>query len=168
MPALVRRLRASLTPEVVAGLAAIEGSDDDALKPGQVPASWARERLVGQGTLDGVFADIGHSKSLSYMRSVLASRLVHYGLHDLDAATIRLSAPRSFTQEISRFVFECTDGAGGRAHMGLEYASRLGDEFDNWVVFEPAVPASSSSDDIPLDDPDFVAALERLDLELVT
>lgn len=96
-------------PGVVAGRAEIEGEDDGALLPGQVPTSWAEERLVAEGTIEGVFADVGQGRSLSHLRTALASRIVHYDMADLDGATIRISAPRRFTQEISRHVFECTD-----------------------------------------------------------
>jgi hypothetical protein len=153
-------------PEVVAGLANIEGADDGALEPGQVPASWVEDRLIGTGKLDGAVAHIGHSRSLSYLRSTMASRLVHYGLVDLDAGVIRLTAPRRFTQEISRLVFECTDATGGRGFAGIRYASRLGDEFENWAVFEPLVPSGASEEDIRLDDSDLVAALDRLGITL--
>jgi hypothetical protein len=41
-------------PEVIAGLAAIDGEDDETvLPPGHVPTSWFTSRLMGEATLTG-------------------------------------------------------------------------------------------------------------------
>lgn len=154
-------------PAVVAGLAEIEGDDpSEGLAPGSVPRSWVEERLVGEGTLDGVYADIGHSRSLAHLRRALAARVVHYGLEDLDAAAIRLRAPRRFTQEVSRFVYQCSDERGKRQFDGIRYRSRLGDEFENWALFEPARPVHTRVSPIDPEDPDLRAAMERLGIRL--
>jgi hypothetical protein len=155
-------------PDVVAGLAQIEEEDDDppAQPPGHLPKTWLAGRVMGEAILEGRYADVGHSRSLSYLRQALAARLVHYGLVDLDGATIRLSAPRRFTQETSRLVYECT-GPGDRQQFGgVRYASRLGDEFENWAIFEPGHPSDPTAAPIRGDDPDFVAAVQRLGLTL--
>lgn len=154
-------------PEVVAGLAAIEGEDDETvLPPGRVPTSWFTTRRMGEGTLTGRFAYVAHGRSLAYLRTALAARVVHYGFDDLDGAAIRSSAPRRFTQEVSRAVYDCTE-AGQQQFAGVRYASRLGDEFENWAIFEPGRPAEDQTSQIRTDDPDVVAALERLGLKLV-
>jgi hypothetical protein len=153
-------------PEVVAGLAEIEGEDDSVLPPGHFPRSWLTERMVGEGTLEGRYADVGHSRSLSHLRKALAARVLHYRLGDLDAATIRLSAPRRFTQEVSRLIYECTQPDESQQFAGVRYLSRLGDEFENWAVFEPGHPTEMATSSIPGDDPDFAAAIERLGLTL--
>lgn len=154
-------------PEVVAGLAAIEGEDDEAiLPPGHVPSSWFTTRLMGEGALRGRFADVAHGRSLAYLRNALAATVVHYGVDDLDGSAIRSSAPRRFTQEVSRAVYDCTE-AGQQQFAGIRYASRLGDEFENWAVFEPGRPAEDQPSQIRTDDPDVVAALDRLGLKLV-
>jgi hypothetical protein len=154
-------------PEVLTGLAAIEGEDDEGvLPPGHVPTSWFTARLMGEATLTGRFADVAHGRSLAYLRGALAARVVHYGLDDLDGAAIRSSAPRRFTHEVSRFIYDCT-AAGQQQFAGIRYASRLGDEFENWAVFEPGRPAEDQTRQIRTDDPDVVAAFDRLDLTLV-
>lgn len=84
-------------PVLIAALAEIEGGDD--LRPGIVPVSWLAGRLVGEGSVAGTFADIGHAMSLAYLRRIFASRLIHYRVPDLDAAAIRSVAPRRLTQE---------------------------------------------------------------------
>jgi hypothetical protein len=79
--------------------------------------------------------------------------------------TIRLRAPRAFTQQVSRFVYEQGPFAG------IRYGSRLGDDVLNWATFEPAPVGVSplvatASAAIPADDPDLRVALELLGLTL--
>ena len=155
-------------PEVVAGLAEIEdeGEDIPALPPGYVPRAWLDGRLMGEAKFEGPYADVGHSRSLAYLRTVLSSRVVHYGLGDLDGAAIRLTAPRRFTQEISRLVYECTEPDERQQFAGIRYTSRLGDEFENWAVFEPGLPSDQARGLIRDDDPDLIDAVQRLGLTL--
>ena len=78
-------------------------------------------------------ADIGAAASLAVLRSRLAGRGIHHGLADIDAAAIRLAAPRGFTREASRFVYECrTEGVEPLA--GVRYQSRLDDGTSNWAI----------------------------------
>ena len=116
--------------------------------------------------------DIGHSRSLAHIRSALAPRVVHYGLEELDASTVRLSAPRRFTQEVSRYVYERSTPEGARQFAGITYLSKLGDEFRNWALFEPAgrtTPLTEEAAPRPIEanDPDLNRALELLGVRLV-
>jgi len=125
--------------------------------------------MMGQALIDrGNFVDVGHSTSLAHLRDLLAPRLVHYRLAELDAATIRLSAPRSFTQEVSRVVFESVTEDGSHP-AGIHYLSRLGDEIHNWAIFEGAPAVIGELDAIRLqpNDTDLEAALEILHVEFV-
>jgi hypothetical protein len=143
----------------------------DGLAPGTVPADWLAGRTVGEAQPGGAFADVGHSRSLRLVRDRLGSRALAWGVEELDAAAIRLSAPRALTQAISRIVFDCSQEDGSPQFAGIRYRSRLGDEIDNWAVFErPGDPppfARARSARIAADDPDLIAALEHLGLELV-
>jgi hypothetical protein len=150
--------------KVVAGLAEIDGPEDG-LPPGVVPLSWLDTRACGDATCEGSFADIGEGRSLAILRMALASRAVYYGFTDIDGAIIRSSAPRGFTQEISRFVYESNDA--GRRFTGIRYLSRLGNEFVNWAIFEPppyvASPIQSvSSSPIQMGDADLAGAVRIL------
>jgi len=154
-------------PHVVAALEEIEGEEGRALAPGQLDVSWLYRRRLGEASIQGRFADVGHSESLAQIRRDLASRVVHYQLPDLDGSVIRLSAPRRFTQEISRYVYEQTTESGRRAFDGISYLSRLGDEFRNWAIFEPATEEAARTvardpvvQEIRADDPDLRRALE--------
>lgn len=99
----------------------------------------------------------------------LAARAIHYGLSEIDAATIRLDAPRRFTQEASRLIYEWPEDHGD--YTGICYRSRLGDQFVNWAIFEPPPNTELELQDADLqevepDDPDLLEALHLLGLEL--
>lgn len=129
-------------PAIIAEYADIAGSKDDEEPPGagHVPSAWIDARCVGTAVLTGDYVDVGHHETLAELRTALAPRLVHHGLRELDASTIRLTVPRAFTQEISRYVFdETVDGT--RRWNGVAYRSKHGDDLENWAVFEPASPA---------------------------
>lgn len=157
------RFRPDLT--VVAGLSEIAG-DDDSPPAGVVPPRWRAGRRMGEAELAGRFVDVGEAQTLATLRLVTAAEAIRHGLDEIDASTIRLSAPRGFTQEISRLVYAWKADHGPFA--GIRYRSRLGDEFVNWAIFETpegTSPIAVGRDEtIDADDPDFLAALELLDL----
>jgi hypothetical protein len=159
-------------PGIVSALMGIEGPDEDPThSPGELGNEWLANRCLGIAHCEGSFVDVGHSTSLARLRVALASRLVHHGLSDLDAATVRLSAPRRFTQEISRYVYDRSTSTRTRSLVGLAYRSRLGDEFQNWAIFESAdgaLPVTKPPDILPIewDDPDLRLALDRLGIRL--
>lgn len=121
--------------------------------------------------VDGEFVDVGQSTSLARLREASAPRVLHHGLDDLDAATIRLSAPRRFTQEVSRYVYDRSTTQGQRRYAGIAYRSRLGDEFRDWAIFESpgSLPwiGERETEPIELEDPDLVQALQLLGVRLV-
>jgi hypothetical protein len=139
-------------------------------RPGQLSRAWLDGRVVGTAVAGGAFAAVGVSRSLRYLRDRLADRALHHGVDELDAAAIRAHAPRAFTQEVSRLVFECTDARAEPQFDGIAYHSRLGDELENWAIFEPpegeARLRDMQSEPVDPDDPDLAAALEGLGIEL--
>jgi RES domain len=152
--------------EVLAELDRIEGDDEP---PPAVPRSWLDNRLLGEARVEGRFVDVGDTTSLATLRTALAASAIRHGLDEIDAATIRLRAPRAFTQQVSRFVYEQRDDRG--AFAGIRYRSRLGDDVINWALFEPAPDAGSpfvsmTSTAIAADDPDVQAALGLLGLKI--
>lgn len=160
-------------PHILEALREIEADEVDATRPpGELEAAWLERRCLGVARVDGQFVDVGHSSSLARLRQALASRVLHHGLDDLDAATIRLSAPRRFTQEVSRHVYDHSTREGHRRYAGIAYRSRLGDEFRNWAIFEPPgrmLPWIGEPETEPIepDDPDLVRALDLLGVRLV-
>jgi hypothetical protein len=152
--------------EVLAELEQIEGDDEP---PPRVPRAWLGKRTLGEATVEGRFVDVGDARSLATLRTALAASAIHYGLDEIDAAAIRLRAPRAFTQQVSRYVYEQRGERGDFA--GLRYRSRLGDEVLNWAIFEPAPTAPSpfrttTSTPVEQGDVDLQAALGLLGLEL--
>lgn len=155
-------------PAVITELAEIHGPSDE-YHVGVVPATWLENRAIGEATLTGIYADVGHARSLNYLRTVMAGRLIHYGIPDLDAAAIRLSAPRRFTQEISNHVYRLSAPDATPRFAGIEYESRFGDNYQNWALFErPAKEAISNPIVRPVrrNDPHLHTALATLGLKL--
>lgn len=141
-------------------------ADFPTLSPGTVPVDWLNARELGTARCEAAFADVGHARSLACLRDALASVVVSHGLAELDAATIRVQAPRALTQAISRYVYECTTEDGDRAFQGIRYLSRLGDNLTNWAICEPAVIEVVDAEPLRRDDPDLVKALELFGLVL--
>jgi hypothetical protein len=165
-----RECLARFRPDPAIVAAEIVENDDDENSPRTLPAgrvalTWLQNRRIGSGRLIGEFCDIGHSASIVHLRAALAARLSDYGLEDLDAGDIRLRAPRAFTQEISRYIFEQTD-RGQPTYAGIRYGSRLGDELSNWTIFELNEPVDREHAEIEPDDPDLVRVLEDYGLAL--
>jgi hypothetical protein len=161
-------------PAVLRALDEVElerGEDDDGPEPARLPRAWLAGRVVGTALADGPFAAVGAARSLAYLRDRLADRALHHGLDELDAAAIRTHAPRAFTQEVSRLVFECTDASGEPQFDGIAYRSRLGDELENRAIFEPPTGEprlrDARSEPVDPDDRDLAAALELLGIKLV-
>jgi hypothetical protein len=149
----------------------VDSGAAEGLAPGTLPAGWLASRTIGEAQPRGAFADIGHSRSLRLLRDRLGADALAWGVDELDAAAIRLSAPRALTQAVSRIAFDCVHDDGSAQFAGIRYRSRLGDEIDNWAIFErpadPPVPAWARSAPVAANDPDLVAALKHLGIELV-
>lgn len=82
---------------------------------------------------------------------------------------IGLEDPRRFTQEISNHIYKLSMGDGTPRFAGIEYESRLGDDYQNWALFErPSRPpiASSAVRPVTSDAPGLRAALTMLQLKL--
>jgi hypothetical protein len=157
-------------PAVIAAYAEIGGDERDeafpTIAPGLVPAEWLERRCIGTASHHGRFADVGHSDSLAHLRVALADRVLHHRLGDLDGAELRRRAPRAFTQEISRYVFETAHEHHDEPVCGIGYLSRLGDELENWAIFEPSQPDDMTCQPLERADPDLQIALDKFDLML--
>ncbi len=160
-------------PELAAQLGRIRSNDRGALQtalPGHVPARWRHERVLGHGVPDevnGLLVVVGGSISLATLRRALAGVARRFGLRDLDAAAIRLSAPRGFTQDVSRYVYDRV-AKGGSQFAGLYYLSKHGDDIANCGIFEREGPFPVTSVErtaIDSDDYDFVTSCSLLGLE---
>jgi hypothetical protein len=143
--------RFRVDPKLLAELAEIEG-EDDYCPLGEVPLEWVERRVMGVATARGEYADICSSEWISRLRIVLAGHLERYGLVDLDASVLQMTAPRNLTQLVSRVVF--SEGLGG-----IYYRSKYGHDVENWALFEPFQINVKDSELIQSDDPDLQQAL---------
>jgi hypothetical protein len=141
-------------PELAAELAAIEGDGEDDAFPtmptGRVDRAWLDRRRLGTATLAGNYVDVGHSRTIAELRPRFLGRALDAGLPDFDAATIRVAAPRSLTQDISRFLYGSTLPTG-EAPSGIDFGSRHGDDQQLWAVFERDADIGSSRSNLLVD-----------------
>jgi RES domain len=129
------------------------GGEDDFMPPGVIPLSWLSDRRLGAASVTGDFADIGASSSLGYLRTQLAAEILAHGFGDFDASVLYVTAPRSFTQLVSRIVF-------GARLSGIRYLSKYGNDVENYGIFEGS-HRLVAEDEVPIDvaDPELEAAL---------
>ena len=137
--------------KLLAELAEIEG-EDDYCPLGEVPLEWIEKRMMGVATVGGEYADICGSEWISRLRIVLAVHLERFGLHDLDASVLQMTAPRNLTQLVSRVVFS-------ERLAGIYYRSKYGHDIENWALFEPFQINVKNSESIQSENPDLQRAL---------
>lgn len=136
---------------LLAELAEIEG-EDDYCPLGEVPLGWVEKRVMGVATAGGEYADICSSEWVSRLRIALAGHLDRFGLDDLDASVLQMTAPRKLTQLVSRVAFS-------EGWAGIYYRSKYGHDIENWALFEPFQINLRGSESIQTDDPDLQRAL---------
>jgi hypothetical protein len=126
-------------PNIVAAYANIDDdSGDEGIPPGVVPRSWLSERVITKGVptdVTGSFIVVGAARTIATLRQAFASLVLEHGIDELDAAAIRLSAPRAFTQGLSTY-FEAQIDENGQAYGGIYFLSKHGDDIENWAIFE--------------------------------
>lgn len=133
-------------------LAEIEG-ENDFCPLGEVPLEWTDKRMMGVATASGEYADICSSDWISRLRIFLAGHLERFGVDDLDASVLQMTAPRALTQLASRAVF--SEGLAG-----IYYRSKYGHDIENWALFEQFQIDVKGSEPIRADDPDLQHALQ--------
>jgi hypothetical protein len=116
-----------------------------------VPLEWAEKRMMGVATAGGEYADICSSGWISRSRVVLAGHLERFGLDELDASVLQMTAPRSLTQLVSRVLFD-------QGLAGIYYRSKYGHDVENSALFEPLHINIKDSELIRPDDPDLQRA----------
>jgi hypothetical protein len=144
--------RFRVDPKLLAELAEIEG-EDDYCPLGEVPLEWVERRVMGVATARGEYADICSSEWISRLRIVLAGHLGKFGLDDLDASALQMTAPRTVTQLVSRIVFS-------NRLAGIYYRSKYGHDVENWALFEPFQINVQDPETIRPDDLDLQRALQ--------
>ena len=144
--------RFRVDPKLLAALADIEG-ENDYFPLGEVPLEWIEKRMMGVATAGGEYADVCSRQWISRLRVVLARPIQRFGVNDLDASVLQMTAPRALTQLVSRVVF--SEGLSG-----IHYKSKYGHDIDNWALFEPFEISARNSESIRPDDPHLQRALQ--------
>jgi hypothetical protein len=130
-------------------LAAVHVEPDDTAHyptqaPGAVPRSWLTRRVATTAMLDGVYCAVTDKESLPTLRYKFLPVALSLGLADLDAGSLRLSAPRSLTQRITAWLYELHDEAN-ELFAGAQFASRHGDDLTLFALFERAEDGETST-----------------------
>lgn len=127
-------------PAAAATMDLIDDDPEDRLyptvAPGVVTADWRKRRLIGSGQLTGTFFVPAEAESLAVLRRRFLTRARELGVHDLDAAAVRLAEPRSLTQEISRWAYRAVLAVEPERFDGIQFQSRHGDSETQWAVYE--------------------------------
>jgi hypothetical protein len=139
--------------------------------PGSVPRDWLKPRTATSGRLRGIYCSVTDKQSLPTLRRKFVSTALHHHLPDLDAGTLRLSAPRALTQQIAAWLHRTAVDPHDRLD-GVEFESRHGDRLTLYAVFEqpddPAVsPRITAGRDIELH-PEHADLLEAFRLHGLT
>lgn len=136
---------------------------------GQVPTAWLEPRCAGTALLTGTFIDVRSPGTVREIRHHLGAHATTLGVTDLDAASLKLSSPRAFTQHVAAWVYQQPVNP-----TGIRFGSRHGDELTLWAVFEHAGDEHSSNAltshvEKPLDTltPALLTAFELFDLSWV-
>jgi hypothetical protein len=156
--------------ELEAQLARIKGGEDAGFTtppPGFVPREWREKRVIGQAIATGKWAIVGHSRSLSWLRREMAADALQLGVREVDGSSIRLTAPRGFTQRISRRLWECRAEDAQPMLDGIRYLSKYGDDVANYGRYEDRGAVNPGrSQAIAADDADLIRAASLLRLSI--
>jgi hypothetical protein len=131
--------------------------------PAGLVTNWVERRHIGKAHLNGLYADIGATESIAYLRHRLEDRFAALGVVEFDLIALT-SARREVAMEISRFVFEL-EYREQRRFDGICYPSRLGRNITCWAIFEddqPACITQKQSQPVNSADPEFLEALNEL------
>ncbi len=116
--------------------AIVDDAGDSARYPtsaaGLLPRSWLAKRRVGRARMRGGFVDVRAATTIAALRTLFGPLAAKIGLPDLDAAAIKLSAPRTLTQQIAGWLYRFP----APVVSGVCFGSRFADSFTLWAIFE--------------------------------
>lgn len=125
---------------LIAALDGIYEDPDDAAMyptatPGTVSKQWCQGRMAGGARLTGWYANPAASASLPTIRTALGSLAAELRIPDVDAAAMRNTVHRQFTQHVAAWLYE-QNAPPGEPIAGLRFVSRHGDDIGLRVIFE--------------------------------
>ena len=156
-------------PDLYLALQQIEDDEplDPSLQGGVVPVDWRIQRLLGITNLDPAlrFVNVAAPESWAHLTAALAPLLQVLHISDVDLSAITNKELRSFTQEVSRYVYEQRDEGGQALYTGLRYISRHNPDWELWAVFHDRLRhRPQMSESVFPDDPGLLEACTRLGL----
>lgn len=92
--------------------------------------------MVAEATLAGPYADVRAADTIAALRPGFLRLALELGYSDFDAAALKSASLRELTQRVAAYLYALTEAAGGTIVDGVRFASRHGDEFTMWGVFE--------------------------------
>lgn len=142
-------------------LAAIKG-EDDYQQIGYVSSEWFENRYVGKARAKGRYADLYTAEWVSQLRPHLQPECMNLGLPEFDLTVLMQAQKRIVTQMASNYINELG------SFSGIYYASRYGNDLENWALFESKATFQPSPDVRPVSatDPMLLEALNILQLQL--
>lgn len=123
--------------------AELEKIDDDTapdlavIPPGTVKIdSWLARREASTAQLAGRFCDVTNSTTVAALHPRFKALSAIYGLHDFDAAALKIARPRELTQAVSQYLWEAKTSNGDDLCDGIKFRPRHGDNFKLWAIYE--------------------------------
>lgn len=160
-----------------AELAEIDDDADDARQypdpeRGAIGMAWLNDRLFGNATQTGTYAEITHSAALAWLVNAGVFDRLGIAPRDVDAALLKDGKQRDVTRSVARFLFYSRDATSQRPAVdGIAFRSRMGDEIRLWAVFERGTAVVSerisvwgSPQRVTDDNADLLQAFNLLDL----
>jgi hypothetical protein len=142
-------------------LAAIKGEDD--FQPiGYIATDWFNDRYIGRARVKGRYADLYTAEWVSQLRPHLQPECIELGLPEFDLSVLMQAQKRIITQMASNYINELGSFAG------IYYASRYGNDLENWALFEFQASIHPSSEVHPVSNTDsaLLGALDILQLQV--
>lgn len=106
------------------------------------------------------------AETLAFLSDELAPQLVALGYDEnLDLSLLR-NADRRLSRAISLWAYAAEDSEGQFRYGGIRYTSRLGEEWENWAIFDGVDYFETSRRPIHEKDPDLLAVARILGLTI--
>ncbi|WP_193668151.1 RES family NAD+ phosphorylase [Nocardioides salarius] len=119
-------------------LAGADGVDEHFMLCGGIPRDWRLRRSIVELSVSAPlpFLDVDHPETLAFLSRELAPQLAALGYTDnLDLSALR-NADRRLSRSIALWAYAAQNDGDDFLFSGIRYASRLGDGWENWAIFD--------------------------------
>lgn len=131
------------------------------MQPATVEQAWRHGRLLVAVELEGDFLDIHHSRSVAWIERVFGSVLATLGYSNANVSTL-MEDNRTVSRHLAEFLHNARDKDGVPVFAGIRYNSKLGNDLENWALFDRGYDGAVEVDRTTIDrnDPDYQAVCE--------